>query len=580
VLETVSLEPDASLIAGWRERAERARAHLRWPGPGTSARTHAGGASLAVAAPCDQLFVATEVNEWALCATLVAREPARCSRLEPLLLAAALDNAADPATVIPPVLEERAAFERFTRLASAEERPALRSLLAVAAARELPHVLDDETLTLGSGCGGRDFALSRLPPPEEVPWRELRGVPTALVTGSNGKTTSVRLLAACARERGWHAALSCTEGVFLDSLELAAGDYSGPAGARKVLREQRAQAAIIETARGGILRRGIAVSSATAAIVTNVSADHFGEYGVDDLETLADVKLTVAGVLGEHGLLVLNADDALLRTRAARLAGRFGREPVLGWFALADESPVLAAHRERGGATCGVRDGRLRLSIAGAMHDLGAVAAMPLTVEGSATYNIANLAAAALAAAALGIAPTTIATVFARFGNDPGDNHGRLMRFELDGAQVLIDYAHNPDGLRGLLAVADHLRAGRGRLGLILGHAGNRQDADIEALAAVAAAAHPQLIVVKENEGHLRGRQPGEIPRLLRAVLLRAGLAEAALPQRASELEAVRCALDWARPGDVLALPVHSAAARAAVLELLSARSARYSRSR
>ena len=580
MLETSGIEPDAALLGGWRARAERARAHLGWPMPGTTAHAHARGASLAVAAPVDQLYVATEVNEWALCATLSERDPGRWAGLEPLLLEAALENAAEPATVIPPVLEERAAFERFSRLAAAEARPALRGLLAAAAARELPYVLDDETLTLGTGAGGRGFALTALPGPQEVPWRELRGVPTALVTGSNGKTTTVRLLAACARAYGWHAALNCTDGVFLDAEALAAGDYSGPAGARRVLREVRAQAAVIETARGGILRRGIAVSSADAAIVTNVSADHFGEYGVDDLETLADVKLSVAAVLGERGLLVLNADDALLRLRAARLGERFGRELTLGWFALEDDSPPLAAHRECGGATCGVRDGRLRLCSGGAVHELGAVAAMPLTVDASATYNIANLAAAALGAAALGIAPATIAAVFARFGSDPGDNHGRLMRFELDGVQLLIDYAHNPDGLRGLLAVAAHLRAGRGRLGLILGHAGNRQDADIEALAAVAAAAHPQLIVVKENEAHLRGREPGEVPRLLRDALLRAGVAAAALPQCPSELEAVRRALEWARPGDVLALPVHSAAARAAVLELLSARSARYSRSR
>jgi cyanophycin synthetase len=580
VLETDGIEPDEALLEGWRARAERARAHLGWPVPGTRARRHARGASLAVAAPSDQLYVATEVNEWALCATLFARSPSRWAALEPLLLAAALDNAADGESVIPPLLEERAAFERFTRLASAEAQPALRALLAAAAARELPYLLDDDTLTLGSGAGGRDFPRAALPAAAEVPWGELSGVPTALVTGSNGKTTTVRLLAACARAHGWHAAYSCTDGVFLDREPLAAGDYSGPAGARRVLRERRAQAALIETARGGILRRGIAVSSAAAAVVTNVSADHFGEYGVDHLEALADVKLTVAAVLGERGLLVLNADDALLRVRATRLGERFGRSPPCGWFALEDEAAPLAAHRARGGATCGVRDGRLRLTAFGAAHDLGAVAAMPLTVEGSATYNIANLAAAALAAAALGIPPATIALTFARFGSDPQDNHGRLMRFELDGVRVLIDYAHNPEGLRGLLAVAQHLRAGRGRLGLILGHAGNRQDADIEALAQVAAAARPQLIVVKENEAHLRGREPGEIPRLLRAGLLRAGLEEATLPQRGSELEAVRCALEWARPGDVLVLPVHSAAARAAVLELINARSAHYSRSR
>src|SRR6185437_12550262 len=179
--------------------------------------------------------------------------------------------------------------------------------------------------------------------------------------------------------------------------------------------------------------------------------------------------------------------------------------------------------------------------------------------------------AAALGAAALGVPPAAIAAVFARFGAALEDNPGRLMRFERGGVQVLVDYAHNPDGLRGLLRVAEHLRGGAGRLGVLLGHAGNRQDAEIEALAATAAEFRPALVVVKENEAHLRGREPGEVPRLLRAALRRAGLPEATLPVRMSELEAVRCALEWAQPGDVLALPVHASAARAAVLELLRA---------
>jgi UDP-N-acetylmuramyl tripeptide synthase len=119
------------------------------------------------------------------------------------------------------------------------------------------------------------------------------------------------------------------------------------------------------------------------------------------------------------------------------------------------------------------------------------------------------------------------------------------------------------------LAVAEHLRGGAGRLGILLGHAGNRTDADIVELAAVAADFRPDLVVVKENEAHLRGRAPGEIPRIIRAELQRRGYPESALPVRNTEIDAVRCALEWARPGDVLALPVHSAAARAAVLQML-----------
>jgi cyanophycin synthetase len=560
-------------------RAERARARLGWepPGgpagnlPGVVARVHARGASLALAAPVDALFVATEVNEWALCAALLAQDPQRWGTLETALAAAALEDAADPAAVIPPVLEESAAFERFGLLAGREARPDVRALLAAVAAHGLPYVLDDDTLTLGAGAGGRDFALTSLPQPADVPWDELHDIPTALVTGSNGKTTTARLLAACALSAGWLPAYCCTDGVFLAAQLLESGDYSGPLGARRVMRERRAQAAIIETARGGILRRGIAVSHAHVALVTNVSADHFGEYGIDDLGGLADVKLSVAGVVSTAGLLVLNADDAQLAGRAMGLARRFGASPPIGWFALDADSPALRAHRAQDGATCGVRDGRLALDHRGVQHDLGAVAAMPLTVGGSASYNIGNLAGAALAAAALGVSPATIAGVLARFGASIADNIGRLMRFEREGVQILVDYAHNPEGLRGLLKVAEHLRGGRGRLGLLLGHAGNRQDAELEALAAAAAEFHPALIVVKENEAHLRGRAPGEVPRLIHAALLRAGMERSALQMRMSELEAVHAALAWAQPGDVLALPVHAAAARSAVLALLSA---------
>ena len=217
-----------------------------------------------------------------------------------------------------------------------------------------------------------------------------------------------------------------------------------------------------------------------------------------------------------------------------------------------------------------MRDGRLTLRHGGADYDLGAIAAMPLSVEGSATYNVANLAGAAIAAAALGVPAADITAVFAAFGANVSDNFGRMMRFERDGVRILVDYAHNPEGLRGLLRVAEYLRGGSGRLGLLLGHAGNRQDAEIEALALAAAEFHPSLIVIKENEAHLRGRAPGEIPRVIHAALRGAGLPESSLPMRTSELEAVRCALEWARPGDVLALPVHSAAARGAVLTLLA----------
>jgi cyanophycin synthetase len=283
---------------------------------------------------------------------------------------------------------------------------------------------------------------------------------------------------------------------------------------------------------------------------------------------LADVKLSVAAVIAAHGRLVLNADDALLRMKARELKLRYGLAASPAWFARDWDQSYLRKYRAEGVPTCGVRDGRLWLQDVDLEQDLGLVSAMPLSILGIAAYNVANLAAAALVAASLGIPARAIAKVFARFGERTADNPGRMMRFEFRGAQVLIDYAHNPDGLRGFLSVATQLR-GKGRLGLLLGTAGNRQDSDVLELARVAADFKPDLIVVKEDEAHLRGRAPGEIPRIIRDELLRLGLTASVLPMRDNETDAARYALEWARPGDVLALPLHSPNARAAVIEIL-----------
>jgi UDP-N-acetylmuramyl tripeptide synthase len=192
---------------------------------------------------------------------------------------------------------------------------------------------------------------------------------------------------------------------------------------------------------------------------------------------------------------------------------------------------------------------------------------MPLAAGGHSHFNVANLATAALAAAGLGLEPATVATVFTSFGANPEDNAGRLMRYELGGLNLIVDFAHNPAALAGLVDFAQHLR-GRGRLAMLLGQAGNRVDADIDRLAAVAAGAKPDLVVVKELASYLRGRESGEIPALLRRALAAAGVADARIAEAADEDGAVHRALAWARPGDVLVLPLHSRDGRAHALAL------------
>ena len=242
VLEAVDITVDEGLLADWRSRVLRARSWLQWPdraaktrgksreqeaaplpraierAESIAIRRHAGATALALAAPFDQLFTATEVNEWALCSALVAADPARWRDLQGALVAAARTAVADssesaaPAarTPIPvafavalPVLEERAAFARFATLSKLEAAPSLRALVAAADARGLLHVLDENHLTLGSGAGGRTWPVDALPDVPHVPWADLYNVPSVIVTGSNGKTTTVRLLAACIRAHGW-----------------------------------------------------------------------------------------------------------------------------------------------------------------------------------------------------------------------------------------------------------------------------------------------------------------------------------------------------------------------------------------
>jgi UDP-N-acetylmuramyl tripeptide synthase len=206
-------------------------------------------------------------------------------------------------------------------------------------------------------------------------------------------------------------------------------------------------------------------------------------------------------------------------------------------------------------------------------HDLGAVGDMPLSFSGAARYNLGNLAGAALLASVLGVAPDVIAAVYARFGARREDNPGRLERWQVGGATVLLDYAHNPEGLGGLLAVATQLRqASGGRLGLLLGQAGNRDDGAIAQLAAVAASARPERVVLKDIDGYMRGREQGEVASILSDALLAHGVAPEGVSVLLSELEAAIALVEWARPDDVVVLPVHNLEVRSRLVDWLDRR--------
>jgi UDP-N-acetylmuramyl tripeptide synthase len=539
---------DASAHARWAERVRAMCSVLGWPDPQPVAERHTTGTLLVFAAPEDRLFTATEVNEWAW---------ERAS-------AEAGENAFELAQDLGDT-----AAGAFRARAAAEQRPALAALRAAARAHGLPLFEDDDEVSVGAGSGSRCWPRDALPAVDAVPWARLHDVPTVLVTGSNGKTTTVRLLAAIAGAAGLTPGLCSTEGVWVGGQQVEAGDYAGPAGARVVLRHPRVQAALLETARGGLLRRGLALRRADIAVVTNISPDHLGEYGIEDADDLAQTKLVVAHAVVPGGTLVLNADDPVLMAVAARLPHAAAARQAL--FAHEHTHPALNALRSSGGSTCGVLQGELLLSHGGVTQTLGAVASLPLALGGAARHNVANLAAAALAAAVLGLPLAAIQATLQRFGAVPSDNPGRLERWQHRGATVLIDYAHNPDGLAQLLTVARALQPQR--LLLLLGQAGNRDDAAITELARTAAAFAPDRVVLKELPLMLRGRTSGEVTALLESGLLAAGLAPQRIERQPDEEAAALLLLDGAGPGDVVVLPIHTAAVRASLAARLVATS-------
>ncbi len=355
VLETLGPTALSSAAhAAWRERVTALRQALGWPDAPLAARCHAAGAQLALAAPAGQLFTATEVNEWAWEAA------------SGLFAGSAAGTGEAPRfdALHPPGNDLGHAVRLFAARAAAERQPAWSALAVAAREHGVALFADDAALSLGAGKGSRTWPLSALPDPRRLRWSALHDVPTALVTGSNGKTTTVRLIAAMLAAAGRVPGHCGTEGVVVGAAQIASGDYSGPAGARLVLRHSLVEAAVLETARGGILRRGLATGRADVAVVTNLSADHFGEYGIDNLDDLADTKLVVARALGSGGLLVLNADDPLLLVRASLQRCR------VALFSLDGDHRALAALRAARGMTCGVAAGRLRLSRQADVHDL------------------------------------------------------------------------------------------------------------------------------------------------------------------------------------------------------------------
>jgi cyanophycin synthetase len=389
-------------------------------------------------------------------------------------------------------------------------------------------------------------------------------IPTVAVTGTNGKTTVTRLIAHMGMRAGLHVGWSNTDGIYLDGELVEAGDWSGPGGAGRVLAQPGIQLAVLETARGGILRRGVGVAHNDVAVVTNISADHLGLGGIQTLDQLAEVKATIVRITRASGWVVLNADDP--RALAMRRLSR--ARPFV--FGLEPDAPGLRAAQSEGGRAATVLDGDLVVLTRGRVERLLPVLDVPVTLAGLASFNVANALAAAAAAIAAGLPREAVLDGLRSFRPDPAQNPGRMNVFDLDGRAVIVDMAHNEASLLALLEVARGLRLPGRRVLAMVGTAGDRSDELIRSLGELAARGADR-VVIGEKHRYLRGRDPAELVGLLREGADAVGVTD--LPDHPSELAGLQALVAESGPGDVCALM--APAERDQILAWLTGRGAR-----
>lgn len=491
----------------------------------TCYRLYQGGASLLVSAPIDVLYSMCELNEVAWAET--------CHRF-------GLGEAPDPGEEEP----------RLNRLFDEERNPPLLALQEAARENGVPFLWDDDEVSLGYGETARSWPPDRLPAAGDVDWSAHGAIPIVLVTGTNGKSTTVRMTASILTAAGYRAGLTSTDFIRVGDRLIDSGDYSGTGGARLLMRQPDVDMAVLEVARGGLLRRGLGVEHANAAVVTNVAADHLGEYGIHSVADLIPAKFIVHRALGPHDPLILNADDAGVAEHGPKLGNS------ICWYSLDAAHPKIEEARADGGSACFYRDGGLYARQGAEDRRVAEIMDIPAVRGGIVRYNVSNALAAMAAAIALGIGDEAIRSGLAAFRGDEHDNPGRGNWFErrAEGGpvRILVDFAHNEHGMS---ALADTVNAvGADRVILLMGQAGDRLDKDIADLVRAACGMRPDRLLIAELPGYERGREPYEVPRLIRQEAEKIGIPPSNIETFPDPREATASALQRARAGDLLVL--------------------------
>ncbi|MFB9312136.1 Mur ligase family protein [Nocardioides plantarum] len=376
-------------------------------------------------------------------------------------------------------------------------------------------------------------------------------VPVVAVTGTNGKTTTSRMIAHIGRTHGLHVGWSNTDGIYVDGTLVEEGDYSGPSGAGRVLAFPEVELAVTETARGGILLKGIGLVRNDVSVVTNVTADHLGQQGIDTVDQLAEVKAVVPRITRRSGWAVLNADDPRVYAMRSMIKAR-------PWVFSRDvDAPGVRDTLNDGGRATVVIDGWVSVLRPNADPDpLIELLDVPMTLAGLSRFNVENTLAAASAALAIGIPRDVVVEGLRTFRPDAEHNPGRMNFFSLPGdVSVVMDLAHNEAGLEAMVEIMNGVRGPDQRILLGLGVVGDRTDDLIEKLGEIAAR-DSDVVAIGHKAKYLRGRTTDELEVLMRAGAERVGVT--GVPAYPTEVAALSALVGQALPGDVVGLMCHA----------------------
>lgn len=525
-LNSTDMQDAQKIIDIWYKELNRIMTALNWSGYKAEHKKYSRGIKFAISAPADLLYVGafTLVEVWDSVYTEF--------------------KSGKPKDIQEIMDELQPDLRRHLDLK-------FRAIYSEARRRSLNVFLERYDLCIGSGkyafrCDIDDIRL------HEIPWDDIKDVPTVIVTGTNGKTTTVRLTAYIVKNAKRKVGYCSTDWVVVGDEIVEKGDMSGPTGNLRVMTNPDVEIAILEAARGGLVRRGLITDFACAATVTNVSEDHLGQDGVETVSDLAYVKTLLYEAVKPDGFKIVNIDDAELARRVPTLKGK---KILITQRDLS--TPEVAELVKHATYVCHTKDGGFYWKDGDKDTLVATFKETPITVDGFAKHNVENTMQAISLSYSLGLSLEEIKSGITTYENTVANNHGRANVFKHNGGTIIVDFAHNPAAIGAILNMSKAYLKDSGKYSMLVGNTGNRLNMN-DSICQQIADANLDEIMIKEIPNYLRGAKLGQIPKMIEDTLLNKGVSKDKINMIESEENALEYVLETMKAGDVCAFLCHS----------------------